>query len=55
MTMEYTKLKKKYSTHLHKSWSKCMTSLSIGSGFWLSNMTWCKYATFIPTQAPHKP
>jgi hypothetical protein len=27
-----------------------MTSLPYGPVFWLSNMTWCKYASFIPTK-----
>ena len=48
--------KKHKFPHTCTSWSKCMTCISLRSGFWLSNIVWCKYASlFIPTQAPHKP
>ena len=32
--------------HTRMSWSKYMTCISLRSGFWLSNIMWCKYALF---------
>ena len=32
--------------HTYISWSKRMTCISLRSGFWLSNIIWCKYAFF---------
>jgi hypothetical protein len=32
--------------HTCTSWSKCMICISVRSGFWLSNIMWCKCAFF---------